>query len=106
MRKADLIAENDRLQQELKNMGNCFWLTARDLELAKTDPVQLAIEWLCRIYNFHLIATGEALPGSLAALTDIMTYQLTQKMKRQEMAEKIRQLPEDQRETLERILRE
>lgn len=106
MRKADLIAENDRLQQELKNMENCFWLTARDLELAKTDPVQLAIEWLCRIYNFHLIATGKALPGSLAALTDIMTYQLTQKMNRQEMAEKIRQLPEDQRETLERILRE
>lgn len=106
MRKADLIAENDRLQQELKNMGNCFWLTERDLELAKTDPVQLAIEWLCRIYNFHFIATGKALPGSLTALTDIMTYRQTQKLNRQEMAEKIRQLPEDWRETLERILRE
>lgn len=106
MRKDVLIAENDRLQRELEKMGNCFWLTERDLELAKTDPVQLAIEWLCRIYNFHFIATGKALPGSLTALTDIMTYRQTQKMNRQEMAEKIRQLPEDWRETLERILRE
>lgn len=106
MRKDVLIAENDRLQRELEKMGNCFWLTERDLELAKTDPVQLAIEWLCRIYNFHFIATGKALPGSLTALTDIMTYRQTQKLNRQEMAEKIRQLPEDWRETLERILRE